>query len=149
MMIFIGYQGIGKSTLSGKDNFIDLESSNFKVNGERIPNWYIPYTNIAIDLSNQGYKVFISSHREIRDLLSSCLGQKVYTITPDISLKEAWVNKLRERWLRTNLVKDKLALMNAESKYEENIREILNDPFENIIIDSMDYDLHSILSRYS
>ena len=51
-MIIIGYQGIGKSTLAGKDNkFIDLESGNFWVNGERVENWYIPYCQIAEHLS--------------------------------------------------------------------------------------------------
>lgn len=29
-MIYVGYPCIGKSSIAGKDNFIDLESSNFK-----------------------------------------------------------------------------------------------------------------------
>lgn len=56
-MIFIGYQGIGKSTLAGYNRYIDLESGNFWINGKRDENWYIPYCNIAEHLSEQGYRV--------------------------------------------------------------------------------------------
>ena len=59
-MIVIGYQGVGKSTLAGKDyRFIDLESGCFWVdgpNGERVraDDWYKAYCQVAVDLSDQG-----------------------------------------------------------------------------------------------
>ena len=35
-MIVIGYQGIGKSSLAGRDHkYVDLESGNFWVDGKR------------------------------------------------------------------------------------------------------------------
>lgn len=41
-MIIIGYQGIGKSSVAKEDyKYIDLESSNFWVDGNR-PNDYWP-----------------------------------------------------------------------------------------------------------
>ena len=63
-MIYSGYQGIGKSTLCKNDRrFIDLESSNFFIDGKRDENWYKVYANIAKDLSDSGFNVFIASHK--------------------------------------------------------------------------------------
>ena len=76
-MVIVGYQGIGKSTLAkNRNGFIDLESSNFFVNGERSPDWYIPYCEIALDLSKQGYDVFVSSHKVVRDELKKYYGKE-------------------------------------------------------------------------
>ena len=69
-MIFTGYPGVGKSTLSSPTpyNLIDLESSNFELQNEsgttsKDPNWYKAYGNIAVDLSKQGFNVFISCQK--------------------------------------------------------------------------------------
>ena len=70
-MIIIGYQGIGKSTLANCNlNYVDLESSNFYIDGKRADDWYKPYCKIAEHLSQQGYYVFVSSHKVVRDELS-------------------------------------------------------------------------------
>ena len=66
-MIVIGYQGIGKSSLAGKNNCIDLESGNFWVDGKRSDDWYKIYCNIALHLHRQGFTVFTSSHQVVRD----------------------------------------------------------------------------------
>lgn len=59
-MIIVGYQGIGKSSLAGRDKkFIDLESGNFWIDGKRADDWYKPYCKIAEHLSQQGYYVFV------------------------------------------------------------------------------------------
>ena len=51
-MIIIGYQCIGKSSLSRVENgCIDLESSNFFLDGIRDENWYKIYAKIAVNLS--------------------------------------------------------------------------------------------------
>ena len=40
-MIIVGYQGIGKSSISNPDTrCIDLESGNFFVDGKRPDDWY-------------------------------------------------------------------------------------------------------------
>ena len=53
-MIISGYQGIGKSTLAKNSNkYIDLESGNFWIDGERQENWYKIYCKIAAHLSNK------------------------------------------------------------------------------------------------
>ena len=143
-MIVIGYQGIGKSTLSNSDlQFIDLESSNFFVNGKRDEKWYIPYCQIAEHLSKQGYIVFTSSHDVVRNQLFNCTEQVICCV-PDLSLKKRWIEKLHDRWIRTNLDKDYKALANAEARYEENIKEIANSKFGILWIENMDYNLRQL-----
>ena len=104
-MIIIGYQGIGKSTIAGENNFIDLESGNFWVNGKRADWWYIPYCQIAEHLSKQGYTVFTSSHEVVRKQLENST-EDVYVIFPALELKDDWIFKLRERWQNSQLEKD-------------------------------------------
>lgn len=150
-MIIIGYQGIGKSTLANKDDkFIDLESSSFWVKGEngeivRSINWYEIYVNIAENLSKQGYVVFVSSHEVVRDQLQQSK-ERVFALYPDISLKDQWVKKLAKRYHESRLDKDYRALMNAIDRYEENIREIENSNFDNIVIRNIDYDLKKLIT---
>ena len=146
-MIIIGYQGIGKSTLC-KNNlkYIDLESSALKMFGRRPPNWYIPYCQIAIWLSQQGYVVFTSSHKEVRKYL---IGTDEYciAIVPSPQLKKEWVEKLKARYHESNSEKDLNAYMNAKTRYEENIQEIMDDEADTFVIDSMDYDLKHIVAK--
>lgn len=150
-MIIIGYQGIGKSTLANKNiKFIDLESTNFFVDGKRDDNWYKIYLQIATHLSRQGYTVFVSSHKVVRDALNNII-EPIAACYPAIHLKEPWIAKLLERYNNSGLDKDFRALMNAKDRYEHNIREIMDDcdryGFKEYIIDRIDYDLESVLSK--
>ena len=70
-LVIIGYQGIGKSSLAGWNKCIDLESGNFFVGNKRADDWYIPYCQTALNIANQGYTVFVSSHKEVREFLST------------------------------------------------------------------------------
>lgn len=149
-MIVIGYQGIGKSTIAGRNNkFIDLESGNFWVDGKRADDWYKPYCNIAEHLSQQGYIVFISSHEVVRkQLLDS--NEVVVLAFPSIELKDEWIAKLEKRYEESGLEKDYKALMNAKDRYEENIKELYNtelsgDLMCKIVLADMDYDLEASL----
>ena len=146
--IISGYPGIGKSTLANAENgYIDLESSMFYVNGIRYPDWYIPYCDLACDLANQGYRVFISSNIITRSYLSS-LTQKprLYTCFPDYSLKYEWINKLAARFDNTMLLKDIRAFTTANSRYDEHIKALYeSEGFTPIIIRDMDYDLKTVL----
>ena len=148
-MIIVGYQGIGKSTLAGRDNrFIDLESSNFWVDGKRSDDWYKPYCQIAEHLSQQGYIVFTSSHEVVRNQL---VGSKepVVVVYPAAELKDAWINKLEERYCREATEKNFKALMNAKDRYEENIHELAtcNIPFK-LMLNNIDYDLEASLIHF-
>lgn len=149
-MIIIGYQGIGKSTLAGKNNCIDLESGNFWVDGKRADDWYIPYCQIANHLSEQGYTVFVSSHEVVRNELKKS-DQKVFVVCPALYLRDLWIAKLEDRYNRTGLVKDFKAWKNAEDRYDENINKLLDSGFGVYAIDNMDYDLERLvvyLSKY-
>ena len=148
-MIIVGYQGIGKSTLAKNGNgFIDLESSNFFINGVRSPDWYIPYCKIALNLSAQGYDVFVSSHQVVRTYLADHHTQDLVIACPSKDLKDEWTAKLADRYQATNLDKDFKAWKNAVVRYDENIDELLNQyGFDYcVVIDSMNYDLESMLN---
>lgn len=141
-MIIVGYQGIGKSTLAGKDGFIDLESGNFWVDGIRPENWYKMYVKIAVHLSQQGYTVFTASHKVVRDELKR-YNEKVVVCYPSLKLKEEWIKKLEERYNYTQLEKDFKTWKNAEQMYEENIKDLMNEKeFIRHEIISMDYKLY-------
>lgn len=144
-MIVIGYQGVGKSTLANKNlRFVDLESGNFWVNGKRTDDWYIPYCQIAEHLSKQGYIVFTSSHEVVRKQLTNS-EEKVICCAPNLSLKDAWIQKLKERYETSGLDKDYKAYMNAVDRYTENINEIANSGFGVLWLDTMDYDLSELV----
>ena len=145
-MIVIGYQGIGKSTLAGRDHrFIDLESSNFWVDGKRADDWYKPYCQIAEHLSQQGYIVFTSSHEVVRNQLVDSR-EPVVVVYPALELKTVWLEKLCDRYQRTGLEKDYKAYMNAETRYSENIQELdtCDIPFK-LVLTEADYDLEASL----
>lgn len=127
-LVMIGYPGVGKSSCAGKENCIDLESSNFWVNGNRGKDWHIAYSQMAMDLANQGYTVFVSSHKEVREYLASMpllenVG-KVVVFCPNLGDKDVWFARLEERWKRTNSPKDGKAFVAVKLFYNSNIDEI-------------------------
>ena len=120
-MIYIGYPCIGKTTLAKeKNNFIDLESSYFfNSNSKANPsvlfittdatstdyNKYENYCNLAIDLNNQNFNVFVSSHRQVTDYLINYyknIGQtnELCIIYPAEDLYADWSRRAFERYLK-------------------------------------------------
>ena len=152
MSVIIGYQGIGKSTVSKESlSFIDLESSNFRIDGKRADDWYKPYGNIALDLSRQGYGVFTASHAPLREWLGTQnkTGETIFVCYPATWMKDFWIDKLQKRYDSTHLPKDYAALMNAKDRYVDNINEIIADAdkywFYKIELGDYYYDLKAIL----
>ena len=148
-MVIVGYQGIGKSTLANSNlRYIDLESSNFFVDGKRSDDWYIIYCNIAVNLSKQGYHVFTSSHEVVRKELAKRDVDKMI-VCPCIELKDEWIKKLKIRYELSNpdeKEKNYKAYMNALDRYEDNILELMNEKdFEICIITDMNYDLYNTI----
>ena len=143
-MIISGYQGIGKSSLAGKNNCIDLESGNFWVDGKRADDWYKPYCQIANHLSQQGYTVFVSSHEVVRRELEKSK-EPVYVIFPAIDLKDEWIKKLEDRYNNTKLDQDYRALMNAKDRYKENITELMQGNLKFYEITRINYHLDDII----
>jgi hypothetical protein len=145
--VVVGYQGIGKSTLAFHNNLvIDLESSNFFVDGERPANWYIIYCKIARALCKQGYIVCVSSHKEVREELARNPASKQVIIYPTHILKDKWIAKLRYRYEETQSAKDFKALKNAENCFDNNITDLENqENFDKIGFSTMDYNLADLL----
>ena len=148
-MIIVGYQGIGKSTLAKNSNkYIDLESGNFWIDGERQDNWYKIYCKIAAHLSSQGYTVFVSSHSVVREELKKySVNEEIKCCFPKPSLEDEWVKKLEDRYNNSKLEKDYKAWQNAKLCYMSNIVDISNCGFEYILIESMDYDLKELIEN--
>lgn len=158
-MIICGYQGVGKSTLAGRERYIDLESGNFWIEKvmlpcndrvlSRDPDWYIPYCNIAVHLSKQGYDVFLSSHECVRQYLATLhTSEKLLLVFPSLSLKDQWIEKLHQKYNQTQSNKDWKALKNAEDIYEESIQDLMNqDGFDKIILHEINYDLQDLLNQ--
>ena len=148
-MIIIGYQGIGKSSVSGVDSgCIDLESSNFWYEGVRADDWYIYYCNIALDLSKQGFTVFTSSHKEVRDYLGRHQEETlIVAVYPETWLETDWIARLKKRYEDDPSEKNHKALMNAKDRYRMNIMELENWGGYYYGIDRMDYDLMDIVKH--
>ena len=147
-VIYVGYQGVGKSTVAKKHvSYIDLESGNFWVDGYRQEDWYKVYCAIAKHLMQQGKNVFLSSHEVVRNELKR-LGCPATIICPSIELKDSWVERLRLRHAKSMEGKDFRAFKNAEDRYTENIQELLSDTyFDHLVIDSIPYDLYKLLTK--
>jgi len=152
-MIVIGYQGIGKSTLASKrDGIIDLESSNFKIDGERDENWYIIYCRIAVSLACQGYIVLISSHECVRSELRKYNPNNpkdkytVVIICPHYALEDQWIQRLHNRYIQDRSDKNYAAWKDAETHFADSIQSMTRDVvFSIILLDSMDYDLGGLI----
>ena len=143
-MIIIGYPGIGKSTLAGRcKQYIDLESSNWNGPDNIKPdNWWLSYGKVAEDLSRQGYRVFVSCHKEVQEYLQDS-SEYVALCYPSPELKEAWIKRLLDRYERTNLEKDINALINCVRSYSEQIDALERNNFftHRIILEDINYTL--------
>lgn len=152
--IIIGYPCIGKSTCSKMNkDFIDLESSNFVINGAKSPDWYKIYCNIAIDLASN-HNVFISSHADVRNYMktmSENIRSSVIVIYPALSLKDKWIKKLKDRYEDSNLDKDKRAYDFIAEHYDETILELKHDrSFGKIELKDIKYpELPEIIENYN
>lgn len=147
-MIIIGYPGIGKSSISNSDTrCIDLESSNFFVDDKRPDDWYKYYVQIARHLNAQGYTVFVSSHKVVRNELKATNAEDVAVCFPNANLKEQWLERLSDRYKRTRLDKDLRAAMSVEQNYLSNIVELYDEAIKNgwmmLVIGTTDYDLYT------
>jgi len=146
-LIISGYQGIGKSTIAGKDLCIDLESSFF----HNETNWWDKYSCVAVDLASQGYTVLVSCHNKVRETIwvSTALYQNIQKaiIIPNPSLYEEWTNKLEQRYLQTKKDKDFRAWQRTKYYFKEDIAEIMDNYAPIYTIDSMDYKLSDIIAK--
>lgn len=145
-MIICGYPCIGKSTVASQcSNVIDLESSHFKVQGRDNTDWEMGYCKMAKELSDQGYVVFTSTHKQVRDMFNKLdIGFNVCYPAPE--LKEQWIERATERATRSALYKDNMALDRIRDYYEEDINDLMHTRCEDhLIITEVPYDLKDII----
>ena len=145
--VICGYQGVGKSSISGvRNGIVDLESSNFYVDGVRPDNWVSIYVNIVGNLIGQGFDVFCSAHPAIREELTK-RNIKYTIITPSVNIKAGWLERLSDRYKQIPSEKNKRALEGARNNYEEDVTGLLGDPNANrsIEIKSLQYNLLDLL----
>lgn len=144
-MIVIGYPGIGKSTIT-KDNvgYIDYEASLF----QKEDDWAEMYVRGAVNLSKMGNVVFVSSHKEVQDLLINC-SEKVVVVYPALQLHDFWIDKLRARYDKSHSQYDYKALMRCVSNYCEDILALRETGFENKLeIKTEEYNLEELLKGF-
>lgn len=149
-MIIIGYPGIGKTSLAGRYNqYIDLESSNFNdAFGLKPDGWFIPYCKVAEDLSKQGYRVFVSCHKEVQEYFNKS-DEYVMVLYPDIELKEQWLNRVKGRFENDPSMKNKKAMENVEKYWDIQINSLMNSPFENkLVLKNMNYTLDNEIDNF-
>lgn len=144
-MIIIGYPGIGKTSLAGRNNCIDLDAKEFLTRCSSIDEWVTCYCNLANYLSNQGYTVFVSSQNEIRLHLEETSNEQLLIIYPSLALKNEWINKLKVTHMITNLETDLNEYNNVYQNYESQIQAIMDSPIDKIEIQTMDYSLNKII----
>lgn len=144
-MIIVGYPGIGKTSLANWHNdYLDVDSSSFIFDGVRPRNWASCYAKMVEDLSEQGYRVFVSSHKDVRDALKD-IGEVIFVVCPCLELKEEWRSKLHNRWVDVASHKNFKAWKRAEEHYDEDITDLLNSPWPIIEIKDMSYELDEII----
>lgn len=149
-VIVIGYPGIGKTAQAKEDNlFVDLESSCFKLAGDdRFDRWYMVYCNQAINLAEQGRVVFVSSHAEVREYLTSLPmpeGVVVLKCYPKLDLEQEWIKRLYDRYKAEETDKNFKAYSRAESNFKSNINEMIECKCPGIEIDRMGYSLKNLV----
>lgn len=152
-LIIIGYQGIGKSSyarVSTNKEAIDLESSLFYLEGNRIQDWETIYCNIAISLANNGYTVFVSSHQSVIDELrhrrSNDDNFSIVIVTPSRDLKDDWIAKLNDRYINDGNEKNYRAYLDAKNNFTEEVDNLTSiKEFSCIQIEFMNYQFNKIV----
>ena len=89
-MIYCGYAGTGKSTAAKKIlGVVDLESTPFQ------KDWDM-YARVAKHMSDNGYTVLLSCHKELREKLHE-IGAKYKVVFPELDQKEEYRRRYFER----------------------------------------------------
>jgi len=118
-LIICGYPGIGKTSCAGWNGTIDLESSTFSQEMGMM-NWIPMYVKTAIQLAEQGFTVFVSTHREVRKYLASNPSKiPVVIFCPKVEWKEQWIARLQARYDQSKDSKDLRALKHVQDFWDK------------------------------
>lgn len=107
-----------------------------------------PYCKIAEDLSKQGYRVFVSCHKEVQEHFSRS-DEYVMVLYPAIELKEQWLNRVRERFENEPSIKNAKALKAVDKYYDIQINSLNNSSFEHkLVLKDMSYILDNEIDNF-
>lgn len=88
-MIICGFPGTGKSVMARLSKWVDLESTPFE------KDWW-RYAKVAKHMSDNGYTVMVSTHRELLERLEQM--EVSYTVVvPPMSDKDIYINRYKQR----------------------------------------------------
>lgn len=131
-MIIIGFPGIGKSSVTRAHNgetnttgYIDVESSNFV----KDDNWVKEYCGLAIDLDLQGYNVFVSSHKAVREYFAEKqdIFPDIMEVFPSKEMRAEWLNRLESRYMKCKTAKNERALNYMRNNFDAAVDEMERD----------------------
>lgn len=106
-IIVCGYPGVGKSSIAGWENCIDLESSIFHEiqDADNGPKWEEVYCMTAINLASQGFTVMTSTHRSVvqffydyAPLMRHWGVAGPFIFCPKKEMKWAWIDRVSKRF---------------------------------------------------
>lgn len=147
-LIICGYPGIGKTSIGGWNNCIDLESSNFKA--ASLDTWEDGYTRVAMDIASQGFTVLVSTHPEVIDRLKRPQSWyednfKPVIFCPRKSMKDAWIARLRDRYLADPSPKNQRAYYRVGAHFDSDIAELENSGLLCFHPEDMNYNLKDFI----
>ena len=141
--VISAFPGIGKTTLvQTNKNYIDLESSDYKwIDIDKTlpieerkgtaktisPDFPENYIKKIIELTDMGFNVLISSHKEVREALQA-QGVKYTIVLPSLDMKEEMINCYLGRGNQENFVN----LLKAN--YEKFVEDLAMDPNKKIVL---------------
>ena len=158
-LIICGYPGVGKSSIAGWNNCIDLESSWFSLDkdGNRVypdEDWCINYCSLAMNLATQGFTVLLSTHvcvinqlREWKWFLDNKYFVKVVLFAPRSSMKKEWTLRLVNRYIESENEKDLRAFVGGIEYWDSKLLAIIHSDFPVYSPDSIDYDIRDYILK--
>ena len=157
-LIICGYPGVGKSSIAGWNNCIDLESSWFSYDkqGNRIypdEEWVENYCSMAINLASQGYTVLLSTHQAVINQLREAKWilyrdrVRVVIFVPRSDMKKAWVERLVNRYIESDQDVDLRAFVGGIQYWESKMATIRHSDFPVYCPDSIDYDFRDYILK--
>lgn len=115
-MIICGFPGTGKSTMAKFSRWVDLESTPFRRRGQ----WLL-YAEVAKHMSDNGYTVMVSTHKEMIDALERI--ETPYTVVvPNVNDFNAYISRYKQRGNTEEFIQK------ISSNWNNWITEIINEP---------------------
>lgn len=146
--IISAFPGIGKTTLVQiNKNYIDLESSDYKwIDIDKTlpieerkgtaktinPDFPENYIKKIIELTDMGFNVLISSHKEVREALQA-RGIKYTIVLPSLDMKEEMINRYLSRGNQESFVNL------LKTNYEKFVEDLSMDSNEKVVLKSGQY----------